>query len=120
MQIGDLVYVFDSNHRVYPEKKPGETYSNGPIYREHFQPRRIIGQTTQSWLVGFKDDNAQDVNNRYVTKHKKKENRLYTAEQVNEQVYIHDHGYKIQDAVRHADYATLRKIAELLNYKEGK
>jgi hypothetical protein len=123
MKIGDIVYVFDSNHRVYPEKKPGEGYSHsGPIYKEHFRPHRIIGETSSSWLVGFEHDGYQDLNNRYVTKHSKKEphNGLYTAEQIDEQVYIHENAHKIQDAMRNVDYATLKKIAELINYKEAK
>lgn len=120
MKVGDIVYVFDLNHRVYPEKKDNNAYSgSGPIYREHFVKRQIVGETTRSWLVAF-EGAAADAH--YATKHAKKEprNGLHTLEQVTEQVYIHDHSYRIQDAIKHVDYATLRKIAELINYKESK
>lgn len=47
MKIGDTVYKFDINYRVYD--KPG---MNGRvIYREHFRPRRIVGETKFSWLT---------------------------------------------------------------------
>lgn len=118
MKIGDIVYIFDSNHRVYPPKKDNNAYSSGgPIYREHFVKRQIVGETTQSWIVAFEGAQA-DV--RYATKHKKKEprNGLYTLEQVEEQVWMHNNQYHVSEAVRHADYATLRQIASLLNYKE--
>jgi len=117
MKIGDIVYIFDINHRVYPPKG-SDGYSHGsPIYREHFQKRQIVGETTQSWIVAF-EGSSPDV--RYATKHKKKEprNGLYTLEQVEEQVWLHNNRYWVEEAMRGADYATVKKIAALLNYKE--
>lgn len=115
-KIGDKVYTFDSNRRVYPTDK---TISSGPIYREHFVLQEIVGETTQSWIVGY---HGWTVETRACTKHKKKAERpnIYTKEQVEEQIYIHDHSYKIQDALRNVDYKTLKAVADLIGYKGDK
>lgn len=116
MKVGDIVYIFDHNHRVYPEDR---SLGSGPIYREHFVKRQIVGETTRSWLVSFEGSKPDS---RCVTKHAKKElrNGLYTLEQIDEEVYMHENRYHIAQAVHHVDYATLKKIAELINYKERK
>jgi hypothetical protein len=113
MKVGDKVYTFDSNRRVYPTDK---TISSGPIYREHFVLQEILGETSQSWIVGY---SGWTVDTRACTKHKKKAERpsLFTREQVEEQIYIHDNGHKIADLVYHVDYKTLKAIADLIGYK---
>ncbi|MGH7974861.1 MAG: hypothetical protein ACREBR_05000 [bacterium] len=119
-KIGDTVYTFSENRRVYEKQKPGELYSRGgPIYREHFVKQQIVGETTQSWIVAYEGGSPDSAS---ATKHKKKGDyvNIYTAEQVEEQVYHHDHAYYISELVRKADYTMLRKIAELLNYQGGK
>ena len=43
VSVGSTVWVFDVNRRVYRERKPGETYAGGgPIWREHWAPRKIV------------------------------------------------------------------------------
>lgn len=50
MKVGDHIYRFDINRRVY-ERKPGKKYGGRIIYREHWQELSITGETSRSWLV---------------------------------------------------------------------
>lgn len=51
-QVGDTVWVFDINRRIYQKPPPGKIYpEGGPIYREHWVAKKIIGETSRSWLV---------------------------------------------------------------------
>lgn len=47
--VGSTVYVFDVNRRVY-DRSSGAT--SAPIYREHFKPETVTGETSRSWVVG--------------------------------------------------------------------
>jgi len=50
LRVGDTLWSFDSNRRVY---RSGVGLSGGgPIYREHYQQETIVGETPLSWLVG--------------------------------------------------------------------
>jgi hypothetical protein len=110
MKIGDTVWVFDPNRRVY---EPG---SHGPpIYREHFVAQKIIGETRISWLVG--SENADISRNWTYTKYKKKDPYgIYTAEEVEAKIWLNDHGYETsQRVMRCKDVAALKAIVALLD-----
>lgn len=114
MKIGDIVYIFDFNHRVYP--KDNKNFCYGPIYREHFVERQILGETSRSWLVGFR---GGDVTSRCTGKYAKKDCMgLYTLKQVQEACYKHENAYKIAKLVEKVDYTTLKAIASIIGYKE--
>lgn len=52
LSIGSIVYLFDPNHRVYPKDENGRNkWGSNPIYREHFVPVVITGETARSWIV---------------------------------------------------------------------
>lgn len=52
--IGDSVWVFDENRRVYTKPANGKIYSSGPpIWREHWRQMWIIGETNRSWILGW-------------------------------------------------------------------
>ena len=109
MKVGDTLYIFDENHRVYPPTPKGSLYSSGgPIYREHFRPRKIINETKVSWVLEF--DN-QKVNKKTLA-------GAYTLEGIEEQCWKHDYGYKLLDHIRiHANGKQLREIAALIGWK---
>lgn len=44
--IGSKLWRFDVNRRVYVKGKPG------PVWREHWEPLEVIGETRVSWVVG--------------------------------------------------------------------
>lgn len=45
LKVGDPVWLFDGNHRVYRDG------ASGPVYREHFIRYVITGETRTSWLI---------------------------------------------------------------------
>lgn len=110
-KVGDKVFVFDSNRRVYPKDK---SIASAPIYREHFAEREILGETSRSWLVGW---HGLSLDHRCVTKYPKKDNAgLYTLGQIDEEVYRHDHMYRISKMVEHTSYKNLKAIADIVGY----
>ena len=53
LQVGDTIWYFDTNRRVYPPPEPGRIWaSGGPIWREHWRPVQITGETSRSWVLG--------------------------------------------------------------------
>jgi len=49
LKVGDTVWVFDINRRVYDGNGLGAKI----IYREHFRPVHIIGETSRSWILDY-------------------------------------------------------------------
>ncbi len=109
MGIGDTVLVFDSNHRIYRRNVEGRAFG-GPIYRSHFVPTKIIGETSRSWIL-----------QRYNIKVSKKTlEGIYTEQQADDLSWVHEHRHRISDEVRSVkDIHILRQIAELIRYKEA-
>jgi hypothetical protein len=121
MQVGDNVWIFDSNRRVYKDDKGNET--NRAWYRGHFREQFIIGETTQSWIVG---DQWQSPYDRYIIKVNKKtltykyeygrDGHLYTSEEeVNRKCWIEENKHRIHNDVNYCnDYDKLMKIDAIL------
>jgi len=61
MQIGDKVWIFDGNRRIYEDDKGNKTQN--PWYRGHFVEKYIIGETKQSWIVGYKGNDIDSKTN---------------------------------------------------------
>jgi hypothetical protein len=49
-KIGDTIWIFDTNRLVYPRDAEGRA-TGGPIWREHWKPVVIVGETSRSWLT---------------------------------------------------------------------
>ncbi len=115
MKIGDIVWRFDQNRRVYPPKKPGAQYSfGGPIYREHWAPVTIIGETRISWLCGF------GLGRGCHWKAPKKGLRpgwCFSLKELDDACWVNDYRIEIVDALRQvSDADILRKIADLIGW----
>ena len=110
LKVGDIVWVFDKNHRVYENERAGRKLGGGPIYLEYFVPREIIGETSRSWLLEPKW--APDKIN------KKTLVGIYASErEVDEAVWIYENGGRIGTQVgRLQDYDKLQVIAKLVGY----
>lgn len=107
MKVGDEVFVFDHNRRVYAKRPSGE-FGGGPIYREHFVKKTIIGETSRSWLLQHWPKKIP----------KSTLAGVYTAEQVEDECWIDEHRCKIVRALeRTRDAKILRQVAELIDYK---
>lgn len=108
-KIGDKVWRFDPNRRVYPKDK---AISGGPIYAEHFWQDTIVGETSRSWLVGGRDWDQIKVP-------KKNPTGIYTDEQKEAEIWEHDHRYRIVKMVQRCTPEQLKQIAKLIGYNEN-
>lgn len=111
MNVGDTVFVFDINHREYKRDKNGRTVG-GPIYAKYFVETKIVGETPRSWIVDMSSRKYKKKPDNFV-------NGVLTYEQVLEQVYLHDHRYRISEQVKGVNDTTiLREVAKLVGYIE--
>jgi len=102
----DHVWIFDINHRVYPENKRG--FSNSPIWKKHWVKHEIVSETSRSWVTKW---------GKKVPK-KGSQNIAFSEEEINKAAYIHDNAYKISENVRYIkDHDLLLKVAELIGYE---
>ena len=125
MQIGDKVWIFDSNSRVYKDDKGNETRS--PWYRGYFREKVILGETKQSWLVGYERGRADDKSNlkvnkntlTYSTQHGDLNGKLYVSEEeIDRECWLNENTNNLSVKVRDCkDYNKLREIEKILNEK---
>jgi len=105
------IWVFDVNRRVYPKKEPGEI-SRSPVYREHWVMREIVGETTRSWLIGSERAPAK------VPKRGADPRRfLFSEKDVDDNVWVNDHCYRIERLIPTLSPEKLRQVAELIGYE---
>lgn len=122
MEIGQKVWIFDSNRRSYEDDKGNKTIA--PWYRGCFVEKYILGETKQSWVVGYEES---DINSKRNIKVSKKtltyqgsfglDGKLYLSEEIiNQTCWINDNRYEISEKVRKCeDYNKLKQIEEILN-----
>lgn len=102
LQIGDTVYVYNNNRRVYPAGQAGSR----PIYRHHWEPLQITGINRVSYIL----ENGIKVN-----KKDPGPSVLLSSQALDDRVWRHANQYTIERAVTACDSAdTLRAIAKLL------
>jgi len=105
LKVGDTIWRFDINRRVYRERNVG------PIYREHWVPEEITGQTSRSWLLGRWGA-------RKVPKKGDHHGYAFTPKEVDDDCYLKENRYLIAQRVQYLDdVEQLRKIAEIVGYK---
>jgi hypothetical protein len=105
------VWVFDENRRVYPVNAPRKI-GGSPIYREHWAKREIIGETLRSWLIseGWKTVKIpkSGADPRLF---------LFNEKDVDDNVWVNDHRYRIQRLIPTLSPDQLRQVAELIGYE---
>lgn len=107
-KIGDTVYTFDVNRRVYERDEKGKSYG-GPIYREHWRPWLIVGEEKRSWLVTYGEGGRPQ---------KMAKPQFKTEAEVADACWMNDHRYRLSETLqRCGDVALLRQIAALIGYK---
>lgn len=122
MKVGDKFWSFDRNKRQYEGKGSGAK----SIYRAHFFPVGIIGETSRSWSIGhfgisrpielFKVPKS----NPFREKYGEFGTRLIilTDQMVDDECWDEKHRYKISRQIDKIDLPTLREVAKLIGYKE--
>lgn len=106
--IGDTVYYFDQNRRIYPKDEDGRQIGR-PIYLEHFRPVVIMGEVAKSWLLNV----SVTIGDRSVTKVSKAvaETMFFTMDEVDKAVWVEENAYRIRSFVRDCDdYETMQAI----------
>ena len=104
--IGSTIWMFDNNRRIYP--KPRSASGGGPIYREHWRPVTIEGETSRSWVTSWYGNK--------VPKRGPRHGVAFTEAEVNADVWAHDHRYKIVRMVELCEVETLKAIAQAVGY----
>lgn len=105
--IGQTVYVFDINRRVY-RKKDG-LGSGGPIWREHYRPDVVVSETSRSWVtkcmvkIPKKGRDPQSV--------------AFSKDEIDAMEWVHEHRYKIVRLLEQChDPEKIRNIAAILDF----
>lgn len=126
--IGSVVWRFDSNRRVYDYTK-GHRIA-GPARRPQWVEWEIRAETARSWIAIRKDSKITDeaglraggakIPKRATPEQARQLGFALTEQAVEDDVWLHEHRYRVVVAVEHADVATLRKVAELIGYTDDK
>lgn len=104
--IGSTVWRFDENRRVYP-KDSGIGAS--PIWREHWRPVKIVGETSGSWV-------AQ--NDGKINKKAPGQKWAFSQAEIDEREWVEVHRHQIREHILQVtDPAVLRQIAALVGYE---
>lgn len=112
MTLGQTVWVFDANRRVYVEGR------SGPVYSHHFIAVEVVGQTSRSWLLkgrglDLKADKATGLLLGRVGPGLSR--RVYaSAQEVEDACWMHDNRQALDRAVRSDDCSRLRVVYDLL------
>ena len=117
LKIGDTIFRFDGNRRVY--RKNDRIGGGGPIYSEHFEPLKIVGENKVSWLL----EQGWKANKKSLSSAKALEyggRGFFTAEGMKDDIWRYEHRNKIVRLVDQADPAILRQVAELVGYQPNK
>jgi hypothetical protein len=106
--VGQRVWEFDENHRVYVEGQ------SGPVFSEYFRPYKVVGIEGRSYRIGAGSDPERWSS---LVGFAKAERTYCSDEEKAEAIWEDSHRYRIIDQVRRVDVKALRKIAELIGYK---
>jgi hypothetical protein len=119
-KVGDTVFVFDENRRVYSqptaeERKRGKLYGE-IIYRRHFGEYKIVGETPRSWIVGTPGFQNCDMK---FPKKRDMLHRFYSDAEVDDAVWVHENRHKLALFLNTLDADKLREVAKLVGYNDG-
>ena len=113
MKVGDKVYRFDGNVRHYD--RPG--FSGKCVYEKHFVEHEIVGETKLSWIT---DKGGFKISKRDGTCPKAMQfagRGFFTFDQMHDDIWRHEHRYKIERLMSQASAGQLRKVADILGYQ---
>lgn len=115
LKVGDTIYKFDENHRVYRRNADGRA-TGGPIYSEYFRPHIIAGETKLSWLSGPR---GEDKINKKTMKEAGRGSHGYqwhTKASMEDHLWSAIHRHEIIQRVQQASIDELKQIAALVGY----
>lgn len=99
-------WIFNINRRVYADR-PNGIPSGAPIWREHWEKVKIVGETKRSWLTSCHRKVPKAGGSGYA----------FSLETIERAAYVETHKRTIARAVQDCeDYDILRQVAELVGY----
>lgn len=108
VEVGCAVWVFDINLRKYRRDENGRSVG-GPIWREHWQRQEIVGETRRSWITNY-GKKIPKAGARGIA---------FSEEEIEREAFVHENSHKIAFEVQQIkDHELLKKVAELIGYKE--
>ena len=116
LKIGDMLWTFDINHRVYAKTPEGRS-TGGPIYEKHFRPVVISGENYRSWIISPPDSSMH-----LFTVPKSRpfySGKLFTDKLKEENIWKNRHSYQIARKVESCSIDQLKIIADIIHYNGG-
>lgn len=108
--IGQTVYIFDINRRVYPKDDKGRSISGGPIWREHWRPEKIESETSRSWVTEF--------GNRIPKKNPDPRCVTFSKAEIEEMAWVHEYRYRIVRCLEVCqEPEKVKQVAAILGFK---
>lgn len=110
ISVGDTIWMFDINHRVYEERH------FAPVYEKHFLPHQIVGETPQSWLVEEfgREIKVNKKTMRSAGRGGYMGHKWFTHQQMEDDIWCHGKRPAIMRRVESATASELRDIARFL------
>lgn len=104
-----VFYYFDPNNRVYEKNGVKSSY---PFYEDHFIKITIIDETEKEYI----SNHGGVINKRSMMYafNKSTKKKVYTEQEMKDDVYLKNNSYKLSEAVRKLDANLLRKVEDLL------
>lgn len=112
-KIGDKLWVWDENRRVYDRSTSG---FGPPIWREHYRQLEIVDETSRSWVLS----DRQKINKKGLSTGGLWPRICRTEREIDKAEWVEKHRHRIAAILIRGkiDYETLRQIAEMLGYDE--
>lgn len=116
--IGMKLWRWNENRRVYERNPETGRAMGGPIWREHWEPCEIIGETSRSWLVGQDYMKTWSDISRKAEKIPKSQfpgEYATSEEDIERRAYVIGMRHKLADKIRVCKcYETIKKIEDAL------
>jgi hypothetical protein len=118
--IGHRVWFFDENRRVYRRDAKGKAVGC-PIWREHWRPAVVCGETPRYFLVGHSLDSNVTLANCLAKIPKKgvpPKDVLFDEAEIDRRAWVKRHSILLANKLRTIECAeTLRKVADLIGFE---
>jgi hypothetical protein len=120
--VGSTVWLFDENRRVYPDGPDGRrSFGSRLIWREHWRPTKIVGETRVSWILGH--SHGRKISKRDLAAGTVR-GVLTNEADLDAACYVNEHAHAVSERVRRLAGGrkaaeVLRRIAALVGYVEG-
>lgn len=114
LHVGDTIWMWDENRRVYPERK-GRAISSGPIWREHWRPVKIISESVRSFVL---EQNLGKIS-KNTLEHGQGRKIIFRESDIAKLAWLNDNRVGISDHILHMrdsldNYEKLLVVAEAL------